>query len=79
MIRHFFHTLDRSVLEITRDLQRKSVDSPNNIHWLKQLRYYNEEQNTCVRILQTNLTYGYEYMGDFDRLIITSETERCYR
>lgn len=51
----------------------------NNIHWIKQIRYYNEEQNTCLRILNATLSYGYEYLGENIRLIFTPETERCYR
>lgn len=55
------------------------VTKCNNIHWIKQIRYYNEEQNTCLRILNATLSYGYEYLGDNIRLIFTPETERCYR
>lgn len=58
---------------------QNNITNPCNIHWLKQLRYYNEEQTVSVRILNVNLTYGYEYLGDFNRLIITPETELYYR
>lgn len=62
-----------------KDLSDQYVVNPNNVHWIKQIRYYNEEQNTCLRILRATLSYGYEYLGNCTRLIFTPETDRCYR
>lgn len=67
------------VLDVIKDLLKSNISETNSVHWLKQIRYYNEEQNTLIRILRTNLTYGYEYLGNKTRLIMTPQTERCYR
>jgi dynein heavy chain len=68
------------VIEIANDLLSKnSINGAHDVHWIKHLRYYNEEQTTCVRMLRTTLSYGYEYLGNFTRLIITPQTERCFR
>ena len=68
-----------AVVDIVKNLHEKNVCDRNNVHWLKQLRYYNEEQTAYVRMFQATLSYGYEYLGNFHRLIITPETERSYR
>lgn len=68
-----------SVLHVMTELKRREICNINSVHWIKQLRYYNEEQITSVRILRTKLMYGYEYLGDLSRIIMTPQTDRYYR
>jgi hypothetical protein len=56
------------------------VESVNNFEWAKQLRYYweTEEDDCFAKQTNTRFRYGYEYLGNGSRLVITPLTDKCY-
>lgn len=75
---------DLIVVEVhSRDVVQKLID--NNIvndkdfDWISQLRYYWEDDDLRVKIVNANFKYGYEYLGNTGRLVITPLTDRWYK
>jgi hypothetical protein len=55
------------------------VSTVDDFSWQSRLRYYWEDNTLSVRMLNAECTYGYEYLGNSSRLVITPLTDRCYR
>jgi len=64
--------------DVTERMYRKDCRDLNGFDWLQQLRFYwDKEENDCI-VRQTNtfFLYGYEYLGNSGRLVITPLSER---
>ena len=64
-------------------LASKGIQSDTDFEWQAQLRSYWEEdeggdrENTVMmRMMSATIQYGYEYLGNSSRLVITPLTDR---
>ena len=71
--------LDVHARDVIQKLADSEVGNMNHFDWQSQMRYYNISNNIVVRIINAELAYNYEYLGNSARLVITPLTDRCYR
>ena len=73
---------------VVSDMIRKDVKNKNDFEWQKNLKFYwekdinvqTQEERMEIVIEQTNsrFIYGYEYLGNPERMVITPLTDKCY-
>ncbi|XP_077133083.1 dynein axonemal heavy chain 1 isoform X2 [Ranitomeya variabilis] len=64
--------------DVAARLIEENVSSVNDFEWISQLRYYWSRDDLYVRAVNAEFLYGYEYLGNTGRLVITPLTDRCY-
>ena len=59
------------------------VETKNDFNWVSQLRYYydpaEDQAGLDLKIITASAKYGWEYLGNSFRLVVTGLTDRCYR
>ena len=63
---------------IQEQLLAGGIADPESFEWIRQMRYYWEDDQIVVKLLNYDNEFTYEYLGDFERLIITPLTNRCF-
>ncbi|KAL9652089.1 hypothetical protein ABK040_015890 [Willaertia magna] len=87
-------TIEVHARDVVEKMIEEGVSSVHDFEWVSQMRYYwepvesnlDQEQNgekppdfTCnVKQVESVFEYGYEYLGNTSRLVITPLTDRIY-
>nr|XP_033782541.1 dynein heavy chain 1, axonemal isoform X1 [Geotrypetes seraphini]XP_033782544.1 dynein heavy chain 1, axonemal isoform X1 [Geotrypetes seraphini]XP_033782545.1 dynein heavy chain 1, axonemal isoform X1 [Geotrypetes seraphini]XP_033782546.1 dynein heavy chain 1, axonemal isoform X1 [Geotrypetes seraphini]XP_033782547.1 dynein heavy chain 1, axonemal isoform X1 [Geotrypetes seraphini] len=64
--------------DVAAKLIEEEVKSINDFEWISQLRYYWTRDDLYIQAVNAEFIYGYEYLGNSGRLVITPLTDRCY-
>jgi dynein heavy chain len=74
--------IDVHAKEVVDHMVKVRVDNVTAFDWTCRLRYYwepeEEEEDVFARQTNTRFRYGYEYLGNGPRLVITPLTDKCY-
>ena len=70
--------IDVHAKDVVEKLVLANITDVAAFEWISQLRYYWADNDCYVRCIQTNFPYGYEYLGNTLRLVITPLTDKCY-
>lgn len=71
--------LDVHSRDILKELIDAEINTCESFVWLCQLRYYYSESALNACMVDTSFPYGFEYLGNTPRLVVTPLTDRCYR
>lgn len=70
--------IDVHARDVIKKLKDERVDSKDNFSWTSQLRYYWQGGELSAQMVAAARPYGYEYLGNTFRLVITPLTDKCY-
>ena len=75
--------LDVHGRQVVEDLIAQQIQTADDFAWGSQLRYYwtqvKKDYELAVKMVTAVINYGFEYLGNSPRLVITPLTDRCYR
>ena len=75
--------IDVHARDVTKRLIQANMNSVNDFEWISQMRYYwrgdqDISGDMTVMMVSSERPYGYEYLGNSLRLVITPLTDKCY-
>ena len=70
--------IDVHARDVIKKLVDDEVDTKDNFSWTAQLRYYWDGTDLTTQMVAASRPYGYEYLGNTFRLVITPLTDKCY-
>lgn len=70
--------IDVHARDVIKKLADEDVETMDNFGWTSQLRYYWTDDNLSAQMVAATRPYGYEYLGNSFRLVITPLTDKCY-
>ena len=75
--------IDVHAMDVVKLMVDQRCETKADFEWVQQLRYYwvsdNIEQINCFfRCVATEYLFGYDYLGNTGRLVITELTDKCY-
>jgi dynein heavy chain, axonemal len=68
--------IDVHARDVLTELVSQQVQDESDFMWQAQLRYYFPNDLLQVNMLNSIAQYGYEYLGNSSRLVITPLTDR---
>ncbi|KAJ1537343.1 Dynein heavy chain 2, axonemal, partial [Nowakowskiella sp. JEL0078] len=77
-------TIEVHSRDVIDRMLKANCSSVNSFEWLSQLRFYwekesiKDDEDCFIRQINTQFRFGYEYLGNSGRLVITPLTDRCY-
>jgi dynein heavy chain len=70
--------IDVHARDVIKKLVDDNVETKDNFGWTSQLRYYWDGTELTAQMVAATRPYGYEYLGNTFRLVITPLTDKCY-
>ena len=70
--------IDVHARDVIAKLVEDNVETKDNFGWTSQLRYYWNNGELTAQMVAAKRYYGYEYLGNTFRLVITPLTDKCY-
>ena len=81
--------MDVHARDVLARLCKSGIKRDDEFEWLSELRYYlvedeerrpeGDKRDVMTKMINSQLPYGYEYLGNSWRLVVTPLTDRCYR
>ena len=74
--------VDVHARDVCQKMSETGVSRVRDFDWVSQMRFYwtgdRDTGNVRVEMVSSNRAYGYEYLGNSFRLVITPLTDKCY-